>query len=280
MLPGFLLSLREGFEAALVLGIVLGALHKINRREMSAIVWSGTGAAALVSVLLAFLLYSLGAELEGRAEEIFEGIFMLLAALLLTWMVFWIRRQAGAFSQELGGNVASTVTLGSGRALFFLAFLAVGREGLELAFFLTISAFSSGAWLTIFGAIAGLSAAALLGILLFTTTRRLSVRNFFLVTNVLLILFAAGLVARGIHELNEAGWVPAVVENIWDTNHILNEGSMIGSVLVALFGYNGNPSLTEVIVFFGYLLLILFLFYKAVIPIQGRNQKIETKEIS
>jgi high-affinity iron transporter len=280
MLPGFLLSLREGFEAALILGIVLVALQKINRRKMSSIVWSGAIVAALVSVLAAILLYSLGTEFEGRSEEIFEGIFMLMAALLLTWMVFWMRRQAGAFSQELGGNVASAVTLGSSRALFFLAFLAVGREGLELAFFLTISAFSSGAWLIIFGAIAGLSVAALLGILLFTTTRRLSVRNFFLVTNVLLILFAAGLVARGIHEFNEAGLVPAVVENIWDTNHILNEGSTTGSVFVALFGYNGNPSLTEVIVYFCYLLLVWVLFYKAVIPIQRSDHKIETKELS
>jgi len=90
-------------------------------------------------------------------------------------------------------------------------------------------------------------------------------------------LFAAGLVARGIHEFNEAGLLPAVVENIWDTNHILNEGSTTGSVFVALFGYNGNPSLTEVIVYFCYLLLVWVLFYKAVIPIQRSDHKIETK---
>jgi high-affinity iron transporter len=279
MLPGFLLSLREGFEVALVLGIVLGALRKINRREMSSIIWSGAAIAGLVSVLLAFFLYSLGGELEGRAEEIYEGLSMLFATVLLTWMVFWMRRQAGSLSKELEGNVLKTTALGSHRALFLLAFLAVGREGLELAVFLTISAFSSSAWLTFLGAIAGLSVAALMGFLLFTTTRRLSVKKFFLVTNVLMILFAAGLVARSIHEFNEAGWVPAVVENVWDANHFLNEESTVGSMFVTLLGYNGNPSLTEVVIYVCYLLLVGSWFFKGVIPVR-RSQGIGTEKLS
>ena len=268
MLPGFLLSVREGFEVALVLGIVLSALRKIKHREMSSIIWSGAAVAGLVSALLALLLYSLGGEFEGRAEEIYEGLSMLSAAVLLTWMVFWMRRQAGILSKELEGNVLRMTALGSHRALFLLAFLAVGREGMELAAFLTIAAFSSSAWLTFLGAIAGLGIAALMGILLFTTTRRLSVKKFFLLTNVLLLLFAAGLVARSIHEFNEAGWVPAGVENIWDTNHILNDESAVGSIFVTLLGYNGNPSLTEVVVYVGYLLLVCVLFYKGAIHVQ------------
>jgi high-affinity iron transporter len=258
MLASFLLSLREGIEAALIIGIVLGALRKLNRSEMAPAVWSGALSAVLVSLLTGALLTMLGLSLEGTAEQIFEGVAMLLAAGVLTWMIFWMNRQARSIRDELEAGVNRATAAGGGRALFSLAFLAVVREGIELALFLTAASFASDAQSTILGALLGLAAAVLLGWGLFASTVRLDLRRFFQVTGFLLILFAAGLVAHGVHEFNEVGWIPSVVEHVWDVNPILNENSTVGLMLKALFGYNGNPSLTEVLAYFAYFILILY----------------------
>jgi high-affinity iron transporter len=139
-----------------------------------------------------------------------------------------------------------------------LAFLAVVREGIELALFLTASAFASTAAQTFSGALIGLFTSILLGWLLFKTTVRLDLRRFFQVTGILLILFAAGLVAHGVHEFNEIGWLPAIVEQVWDLNPVLNENSTVGEILKALFGYNGNPALTEMLAYLAYFVAIAF----------------------
>ena len=258
MLASFLLSLREGIEAALIIGIVLGALRKLNRSEMAPAVWAGALSAVLVSLLTGALLTMLGFSLEGAAEQIFEGVAMLLAASVLTWMIFWMNRQARSIRDELEAGVNRATAAGGGRALFSLAFLAVVREGIELALFLTAATFASDAQSTILGALLGLAVAVLLGWGLFASTVRLDLRRFFQVTGFLLILFAAGLVAHGVHEFNEVGWIPAIVEHVWDVNPILDENSTVGLLLKALFGYNGNPSLTEVLAYFAYFILSFY----------------------
>jgi len=154
--------------------------------------------------------------------------------------------------------VNRATSAGGGRALFGLAFLAVVREGIELALFLTAATFASDAQSTILGTLLGLGVAILLGWGLFASTVRLDLRRFFQVTGFLLILFAAGLVAHGVHEFNEVGWIPSIVEHVWDANPILDENSTLGSLLKALFGYNGNPSLTEVLAYFAYFILIFY----------------------
>lgn len=257
MFPSFLLSLREGVEAALIIGIVLGTLRKINRMDMSRSVWLGAGSAGVLSLLTALVLQAIGAGFEGRAEEIFEGITMILAAGILTWMVFWMQRQSHAIKYELESGVQRAAFSGGNKALFSLAFLAVLREGIELALFLTAASISTDAMQTLIGAALGLAAAVLLGWLLFATTVKLNIRRFFQVTSVLLVLFAAGLLAHGVHEFNEAGLIPPVIEHVWDTNHIIDEESSLGVFLKALFGYNGNPSLTEVIAYVGYFIAII-----------------------
>jgi high-affinity iron transporter len=258
MAASFLLSLREGLEAALIIGIVLSALHKMNRPQLRPAVWRGAGSAIVLSILAAFILVRLGAEFEGRAEQIFEGIAMLVAAALLTWMIFWMQRQASGLKSKLESDVHLAAFRGGERALFMLAFLAIGREGFELALFLTASTFASSAIQTLVGAAAGLAVAVFLGYLLFATSRRLSLKRFFQVSNVLLILFAAGLAAHGVHEFNEAGLIPPIVEHIWDVNYLVNEKAPLGQFLSALFGYNGNPSLTETITYVSYFALVWF----------------------
>lgn len=257
MFPAFLLALREGLEAALIIGIVLGALRKMNRLDLKPAVWFGTLSAVLVSLLIGGLLTALGMSLDGKAEEIFEGFTMLLAAGILTWVIFWMNRQSRHLRVELESGVRKAAVAGAGRsALFGLAFLAVVREGIELALFLTATAFALQTGQTLLGALLGLAAAILLGWLLFSAALRLDLRRFFQVTSILLILFAAGLVAHGVHEFNEAGWIPPLIEHVWDLNPWLDENSTAGGLLKALFGYNGNPSLTETLAYLAYFGLV------------------------
>jgi high-affinity iron transporter len=256
LLSSYILSLREGLEAALVLGIVLGAVRQMGRLDLSASVWYGAGSAALLSLVTAVLLTNLGLELKDPAEAIFEVITMFMAAAILTWMIFWMSQRTRHLKSDLESGVQKASQTGKW-SLFGLAFLAVLREGVELALFLTAAAFSSGARQTVLGALLGLGTAALLGWSLFATTVRLNLRRFFQVTGILLIFFAAGLVAHSLHEFNDLGWVPSVIAHVWNLNPFLNDQSTLGQVLAALFGYNGSPSLTEVLAYVFYFGLVV-----------------------
>ncbi len=249
MLPSFLLSLREGLEAALIIGIVIGSLQKIRQTQYIKTVWIGTGGAVLISLFTVLGLNAVGASLEGAVEEIFEGLTVLIAAGVITWMVFWMRRQSRNIKSELEAEVRLAAASKGGNALFILAFVSVLREGIELALFLTVATVTSSVRQTLFGGLLGIATAVALGWALFTTTVKLNLQRFFQVTGVILIVFAAGLVAHGIHEFNEVGWIPPIIEHVWDTNSVLDENSALGLMFTALFGYNGNPSLTEVMAY-------------------------------
>jgi high-affinity iron transporter len=261
MFPAFVLALREGLEAALIIGVIQGVLRKIDKREYSAAVWGGMFTAVVVSLVVGILLQVLGASFEGETEEIFEGITMLLAAGVLTWVIFWMQAQARSRAKKLEADIQHAAANRSRRVLFGIAFLAVVREGVELALFLTAASFTTNGSQTILGALLGLGSVVLIAWGLFTSLIRLDIRKFFLVTSFLLILFAAGLVAHGVHEFNEVGWIPSIVEPVWDTNHILDERSSLGELLKALFGYNGNPSLTEVIAYVLFILVVAVGFW-------------------
>ncbi len=267
MLPSYLLSLREGLEAALIIGIVLGALRKIRRTDLAPALWLGTLAAVGVSILSAILLTLFGLSLQGPAEKIYEGITMFLAAGILTWMIFWMSTQAKNLKGEIEDGVNKAAASTGRRAIFWLAFVAVVREGVELALFITAAFFAgsnenitTNTILTLTGVVLGLGTSILLGWSLLAATARLNLKLFFQVTGYLLILFAAGLVAHGIHEFNEAGWIPNVIENVWNVNAIVDEKSVLGELLKTLFGYNGNPSLTEIIGYLTYLAGVMFVF--------------------
>ncbi len=276
MLATYLLSLREGLEAALIIGIVLGAVSKIRRKDLTPSVWLGVLIAVGISILTAVVLTVFGMSLEDKAEKIFEGLTMLIAAGILTWMIFWMGKQARFLKSELEDGVNKAAASTGKRAVFMLAFMAVVREGVELAIFITAAFFagdpSQGMSNTIqilAGTILGLGTSALLGYTIFATALRLDLRRFFQVTGIMLILFAAGLVAHGVHEFNEIGWIPAIVEHVYDMNTIINENSVGGQLLQTLFGYNGNPSLTEMIAYFSYI-IVTFIFWR-------RDNKITVK---
>ncbi|MBA2614695.1 MAG: FTR1 family protein [Actinobacteria bacterium] len=255
-----LLTTREGLEASLIVGIVLAYLAKTDNRRHFNTIWLGTAAAVAVSAVTgAALFFTVGA-LEGRAEQIFEGVAMFSAVAVLTWMIFWMRKQAVGIKRELETRIQGAIATGSAVGLASVVFFAVLREGWETALFLFAISESSSPLVTTIGAIAGLVVSISLGVALYMGSRRLNLRQFFTVTGVLLIVFAAGLLAHGIHEFQEAGVLPMTIEHLWDTNGLVSEGSTLGEFLTTLIGYNGNPSLLEVAAWLTYVAAALAFF--------------------
>jgi high-affinity iron transporter len=260
-----LVTTREGLEASLIVGIVLAYLAKTENRRYFRLIWLGTAAAVAASIATgAALFFSVG-ELEGRAEQIFEGFAMLSAVAVLTWMIFWMRKQAANIKRELEAKLASAIAAGSAVGLASVVFFAVLREGWETALFLFAVGESSTPLATGIGAVVGLAVSISLGIALYMGSRRLNLRQFFTATGILLIIFAAGLLAHATHEFQEAGLLPETVEHLWNTNAIVGEESQLGRFLTALFGYNGDPSALEVGVWIAYLAAALGFFLRPLV---------------
>lgn len=252
MLLAFFFSLREGLEAALILGIIFGVLRKINRHKLAASVWWGAGSALFISLVVAVALTSLGLKLVDPWEAIYEGITLLLAAIILTWTVFWMSSFAGKIRTSLASDVERTSRVGK-RGLFIMGFITVLRDGVELALFLTASIFAVNVRLVLPGAMLGLAAAIFLGWIISVSTRRFNLGGLFRFMGILMALFAAGMFAQGVKEFIELGWLPSLVEHVWNFSRLLSDKSLLGQVLSALLGYNPSPSLTEVLVYSVYL---------------------------
>jgi len=263
MVASLIITFRETLEAALVTGIVLSYLARTRQTRYNRVVYAGVASGLVAALIGAFLFSRLAEGFEGRAEQLFEGITMLLGALLLTTMILWMMRQRQV-ALELEARVAVEVAQANSWGLFSLVFLAVLREGIETVIFLgAATAASAGGELA--GALIGIGAAIALGYVAFVGARKVNIKTFFNVTSLLLILFAAGLVAHGVHELEEAGVVPALIEHVWDINPPVNpdgsypalhENGSVGGLLKSLFGYNGNPSLTEILSYVAYLAVV------------------------
>jgi len=263
MLAGFLLALREGIEAALIISLVLGMLKKMNRSDRAWLVWLGVGLAAATSVAVAIGLNLIGAEFDGPGEQAFEAFTMLFAAAVLTWMIFWMQKQGRRTQLGLEADVRQALSGGQKAALFSVAYLAVLREGVELALFLTAVNFSTAlvageapimGWL---GGVLGLIAAMIIGWLMYESAIKMNLRRFFQFTSIILVFFAAGLVGHAVHELNELGWIPPVIEHVYDLAPLLPESSTVGEFMKALFGYTASPSLTEMLAYVGYFVVVL-----------------------
>ena len=218
----FVIVLREGFEATLLIGLILGVLNKSGRNDHARAVWLGVGAALVLSVVIGGILFAAVGELDGTAEKLYEGTAMLVAATVVTWMVFWMRKQARTLGGHLRSQVSTALVAGGGLALASVAFIGVAREGLESALFLFASVGDEGVVTTVVGGALGAIAATALGYLFYRGTSRLDLRQFFRVTGVLVIAFAAYLIAGGMHELGEAGGGAAV--------------EIAGPILAAIYG--------------------------------------------
>jgi high-affinity iron transporter len=268
----FLITLREGIEAALIVSIILAYLRQVGRRDRAPVVWWGTGAAVVVSIAVGAVIFAAAGEFEGRAEEVFEGLVSLFAVAVLTWMIFWMRRQAARIKSELQERVESALVTG-GLALATLAFVVVLREGIETALFMFATAKATaqgagGAWGQVFGAILGLTTAVIIGTLLYHGGVRLNLRTFFRVTGALILVVAAGLFAFSIHELQEAGYLAFGTATAFDISNVFSDGDGLGAVLRALIGYQDAPSILEVVGWVGYILVTGFLFLRPSQPIR------------
>ncbi len=254
-----------GLEAALIISIILAYLNRTGNRKGFKPVWVGTSRAVIASLIAGAAIYLLAGELTSPAEELFEGATMFLAVGVLTWMLFWMRKQAVNIKANLQAQIQSVLTSGSSLGLVMLAFVVVVREGIETALFLFAA--TRVAESPVFfgvGGILGLAIAIGIGYSIYKGASRLNLRTFFNATSILLIIFAAGLLAYGIHELQEAAIIPTVVEHVWDINHILPEKSTLGRFLTAILGYNANPSLVEVVAYLVYLALALGSYFHPV----------------
>jgi high-affinity iron transporter len=203
-LGAFAITLREGFEAALIVGLILAYLVKTGQHRHAPAVWWGVAAAAVTSVAIGAILFLSVGELEGTSEALYEGAAMILAAAVVTGMAFWMRKQAATIGAHLREQVSESLLAGSSLALASVAFIGVAREGLESALFLFASSEDSGPVVAVGGGILGLVVAIGLGIAFYRGALRLDLRKFFTVTSLIVIAFAAYLIYGGIHELGEA----------------------------------------------------------------------------
>ncbi len=253
-LGALLLALREGLEMALVVGIVLAYLAQTGTMRAARWVWAGTASAAAVSLGFLGVLNALNAEFVGATEQIFEGVTMVLAASFLTWMILWMLRNARYLKADLHRGVEAAIAKGGAAwGLFLLVFFAVVREGVELALLL----FAAPGEGKLLGAVAGLAIASGLGVVIYVFGRSIDLRTFFRATSVLLVLFAAGLVAHAAHEFAEAGLLAAVEgPKLWSTKAALPDNAGVGSILRALFGYQDEPTVLEVVTYAGYFVVV------------------------
>ena len=256
----FVIALREGIEAALIVSILLAYLKQLGRRDRSGFVWWGAIVAIAISVVVGAVVFAIGAEFEGTAEQVFEGLVTLSAVGVLTWMIFWMRRQGARLRFELQERVDTALVAG-GLALAALAFFAVLREGIETALFLFAAAKGTAVdagnvTAQLVGALLGLGLAVVLGALLYRGGIRMNLRTFFRVTGAILIVVAAGLFAFAVHELQEAGWLPFLEATAFDISGTLPDDRGIGAVLRGLLGYNADPTVLEVVAWLGYLIVV------------------------
>ncbi len=271
----FVIALREGIEAALIVSIVLAYLKQLGRSDRSHLVWWGTGLAVALSAIVGTIIFSVGAEFEGTAEEVFEGLVTLTAVGVLTWMIFWMRRQGARIKSELQQKVDMALTAG-GLALAAIAFFAVLREGVETALFLFAAAEGTaveggGVAAQLLGAMLGLGLAVVLGVLLYRGGIRMNLRTFFKVTGVILVVVAAGLFAYSVHELQEAGWLPFLESPAFDLSATLPDDEGVGAVLRGLLGYNADPGVLEVVAWAAYLVVVGTLYLRPTQPLPSRR---------
>jgi high-affinity iron transporter len=230
--------LREGFEAALIVGILLAFLNRMNRRDAFWHVWVGAAMAVVVSLAAAGVLFLVGAELEGEAEEVWEGATMLVAAGLLTWMIFWMRTQARFIKKHLETRIESALASGSAIGLMLVAFVGVVREGIETSLFMFSTVSGTDPVVSGIGALVGTLGAVALGYAFYRGSSHLDLRRFFSITSALLLAFAAYLLFGGLHEFAEAGFLPE------ETAPLVGVGVLLG--MLSLYWYFRKPVAKQV----------------------------------
>jgi high-affinity iron transporter len=275
---GFLTGLREGVEAALIVAIVMAYLARTGNLKEAPKVWFGTGAAILLSLIAGLVIFQTVGALQEPYEQLFEAATLLIAATVVTWMLFWMRRQAAGMRGDLHARLERVLTEGTVFGLAILAFSAVIREGLETSLFLVgqATAAQSGAGSVLLGALIGLAGAVVIGWIFYTGSRRIDLRSFFRWTGIGLVFLAAGLVSRAAHELVEIGAIPFGSQTAFDLSGILPHESGSGQFLRAILGDGATPEVTTLVVYVAYLVIILGLYLRPVAPPPAPTKAAET----
>ncbi len=263
MFIAFLIMLREGIEAALIVGIVAGFLHQSGNGRLMPKVWLGVVAAALMCLGLGLAIHTATGEIPQKQQELVVGVIGLVAVAMLTYMVLWMKKAARSMKRQLEDSVQTALSKGgSGWALVGMAFLAVAREGLESVFFLLAVFQQSPSWRMPTGAVAGLLAAVAVGALVYRGGMRLNLAKFFRITGAFLIVVAAGLLAGSLRALHEAGVWNHLQTIVFDISHILHEDSPLGVLLGGFFGYTDHPTQGEVLIWLLYLIPVMYWFLR------------------
>lgn len=278
MFANYLIGLREGLEAALVVGILVAYLVRTGNKDRLPAIWTGVGVAVALSLGVGALLTFTSNSLTFQAQEVFGGVMSLVAVVFVTWMVFWMRRAARSIKGELEGRLSTALSAG-GRALVVTAFIAVAREGLETAVFLwsAVQAAAQADGSTsapLAGAALGLVTAGVVGYLLYKRAVRLNLSKFFTVTGAGLVLVAAGVLAYGFHDLLEAGWLSGgfFTRQAFDVSATIPPSSWYGTLLKGIVNFRPNPTVFEVGVYLAYLIPTLYLFFRGATPAAAPTQ--------
>jgi high-affinity iron transporter len=262
VLATYLIGLREGLEAALIVSILVAYLVKTDRREALPFVWAGVGAALAMSVGVAAILNLSSSVLSDTAEELFAGIMSLLAVALVTWMIFWMKAASRTIATDLRTGLDRAFSMGVG-AVAAMAFVSVAREGLETAvFFFSLTGNTGVGFAPILGLVLGLATSAAAGWALYRGAIRIDLSKFFRYTGLLLILVAAGVLAYGVHELQEVGVLPGEDNIAFDVSATIPADSWYGSVLRGILGFRPAMSVLEVAVWAGYVGITTWLFLR------------------
>ncbi|MFG1172261.1 iron uptake transporter permease EfeU [Erwiniaceae bacterium CAU 1747] len=277
MFVPFLIMLREGLEAALIVSLIASYLKRTQRGQWFGAMWAGVAVAVALCFALGWFINETTGEFPQKQQELFEGLVAVIAVVILTWMVFWMRKVSRNVKAQLEDAVDNALNKGnsSGWALVLMVFLAVAREGLESVFFLLAAFQQDVGYAPPLGAMLGLGTAVLLGMLIYWGGVRLNLASFFKWTSLFIIFVAAGLAAGAIRAFHEAGLWNHFQSVAFDFSHVLSTHSVSGTLLEGILGYQEAPSVSEVAVWLIYLIpaLLLFMQPAGVTPSAARSTR-------
>jgi high-affinity iron transporter len=261
MLATLIIFLREGVEGSMIVAILLAYLNRTGRREHFRDVFIGVGAALVLATAAGVIVYQTIRSYDGsRVQTIFETATYLIAASVLTYMTFWMRNHARSIAAELRARTDAALDGRARLGLGLLAFQAVGREGLETVVFTLAIVFSTTAAGALSGAAIGLAGALVIAFVIYRLGHRLNLGRFFTVIGVLLMVFAAGLLADSVENMQRLGWLPVLNTPMWHTGSLLSEGSAFGDVMHSFFGYSDSPTPLQVMIYIAYLAVVVVTF--------------------
>ncbi|MBI1379026.1 MAG: iron transporter [Frankiales bacterium] len=262
MFANYLIGLREGLEASLIVGILVAYVVKAGQRSRLGAVWAGTGIAIALSLAFGAVLTVTSSSLSEEAEHGFAGTMSIIAVTLVTWMVFWMRRTARDMRGDMHGRLDKAM-LSGGFALGLVALVAVLREGLETALFLWASTSASeGTAAALGGALLGIATAIAIGWAVYRGAMRLNLATFFTWTGALLIVVAAGVLAYGVRDLQEAGWLPGGANYAFDVSATIDEDGPLGTILGGFFHFDPITTWLQLTVWVSYLVITLAIYLR------------------